>query len=79
MPPQLVLPSAQQIPLELLSPVEQQMPLELLVPVGQHRPAEQELPLQALPQVPQFALLVCRSTQAPPQSVVPAGQRHVPF
>jgi hypothetical protein len=45
------------------------------VPPRQNRFA----PAQTEPHAPQFCGFVVRSTQVPPQRVVPAGQPHVPF
>jgi hypothetical protein len=44
-----------------------QLPIEQLVPA-----------MHARPHIPQFAALVRRSTQVPPQFVCPAGHAHEP-
>jgi hypothetical protein len=49
-----------------------------VVPDGQeHEPPMHELPVgQRFPHVPQFPLLVCRSTQAKPHRVSPESALH---
>lgn len=34
---------------------------------------------QLVPQAPQWALLLVKSTQVPPHNVKPVGQRHIPM
>lgn len=71
-PPQLVRPAAQQ------TPPWQVWPLAHAAPAPQvHVPPVQvsDVPVQALPQAPQSAALVCVSTQAPLQATWPAGQQ----
>ncbi len=47
-------------------------------PATQAGEAFAKVPLQARPHAPQWVLLVCRLTQAPPQSVWPVGHTQVP-